>query len=164
ELKRLGRPMIVARNMSDLATQRGYTLDRVALERALGVAVMPTVVVRSGGERALAEDIDAYGCAAETAARTQERIAPPPLGSAAGTAARPVARWRGRRDRQCAGVPAADSHPVPVHPRPGGFRLSAACRVHAGSAHVTRGPLGPRIHSSAVELCVRHSRHHGGAH
>src|SRR2546421_3780060 len=34
ELKRLGRPMIVALNMSDLAAQRGYTLDRAALERS----------------------------------------------------------------------------------------------------------------------------------
>src|SRR5213595_1962696 len=42
ELKRLGRPMIVALNMSDLAAQRGYTLDRAALERALGVPVVPT--------------------------------------------------------------------------------------------------------------------------
>ncbi len=83
ELKRLGRPMIVALNMSDLAAQRGYTLDRAALERALGVPVVPTVAVRSGGERALAEVIDAYGCAAETAARAQERIAPLPLASAA---------------------------------------------------------------------------------
>src|SRR5216110_2727196 len=77
ELKRLGRPMIVALNMSDLATQRGYTLDRAALERALGVPVVPTVAVRSGGERALAEVIDACGSAAETAARAHERIAPP---------------------------------------------------------------------------------------
>src|SRR5207302_532906 len=53
ELKRLGRPMIVALNMSDLAAQRGYTLDRAALERALGVPVVPTVAVRAGGERAL---------------------------------------------------------------------------------------------------------------
>src|SRR5881398_3079704 len=83
ELKRLGRPMIVALNMSDLAAQRGYTLDRAALERSLGVPVVPTVAVRSGGERALAEAIDACGSAAETAARAQERIAPPPLASAA---------------------------------------------------------------------------------
>ena len=58
ELKRLGRPMIVALNMSDVATQRGYQLDRAALERALGVPVIPTVAVRSGGERALTEAID----------------------------------------------------------------------------------------------------------
>src|ERR1700758_1606734 len=53
ELKRLGRPMLVALNMSDLAAQRGYQLDRAALERALGVPVIPTVAVRAGGERAL---------------------------------------------------------------------------------------------------------------
>src|SRR5882757_9734386 len=52
ELKRLGKPIIVALNMSDLAAQRGYTLDRAALERALGVPVVPTVAVRSGGRRA----------------------------------------------------------------------------------------------------------------
>ena len=50
ELKRLGRPMIVALNMSDVAEQRGYQLDRAALERALGIAVVPTVAVRSGGD------------------------------------------------------------------------------------------------------------------
>jgi ferrous iron transport protein B len=60
DLKRLGRPMIVALNMSDVAEQRGYRLDRAALERALGVPVVPTVAVRAGGERALVEAIDAY--------------------------------------------------------------------------------------------------------
>ena len=60
ELKRLGRPMIVALNMSDLAAQRGYTLDRAALERSLGVPVVPTVAVRAGGERALVEALDSY--------------------------------------------------------------------------------------------------------
>jgi len=83
ELKRLGKPIIVALNMSDLAAQRGYTLDRAALERALGVPVVPTVAVRSGGERALVETIDTYGFAAETAARAHERIEParPPSGA-----------------------------------------------------------------------------------
>jgi ferrous iron transport protein B len=59
ELKRLGRPMIVALNMSDVAAQRGYQLDRAALERALGVPVVPTVAIRAGGERALLEAIEA---------------------------------------------------------------------------------------------------------
>jgi len=63
ELKRLGRPMIVALNMSDVAAQRGYQLDRVALERALGVPVIPTVAVRAGGEHQLVEAIDTYGFA-----------------------------------------------------------------------------------------------------
>ena len=82
ELKRLGKPIIVALNMSDLAAQRGYTLDRAALERALGVPVVPTVAVRSGGERALVDAIDTHGFATETAARVQ-RLEPPPVASAA---------------------------------------------------------------------------------
>jgi ferrous iron transport protein B len=58
ELKRLGRPMIVALNMSDVARERGYRLDRAALERALGIPVIPTVAVRAGGERELIEAIE----------------------------------------------------------------------------------------------------------
>ena len=88
ELKRLGRPIIVALNMSDLAAQRGYTLDRAALERALGVPVVPTVAVRSGGERELVDAIDTYGFATETAARAHQRLEPPRAGTAADSEAR----------------------------------------------------------------------------
>jgi ferrous iron transport protein B len=63
ELKRIGRPMIVALNMSDVAKQRGYRVDRVALERALGVTVVETVAVRAGGEHELVQAIDQYGFA-----------------------------------------------------------------------------------------------------
>jgi len=58
ELKRLGRPLIVALNMSDVAQQRGYRFDRAALEREIGAPVIETVAVRAGGERALVEAID----------------------------------------------------------------------------------------------------------
>jgi ferrous iron transport protein B len=60
DLKRIGRPMIVALNMSDVAKQRGYRIDRAALERALGVPVIETVAVRAGGERQLVEAIDRH--------------------------------------------------------------------------------------------------------
>jgi ferrous iron transport protein B len=63
ELKRIGRPMIVALNMSDVAKQRGYRIDRVALERALGMTVVETVAVRTGGEHELVQAIDQYGFA-----------------------------------------------------------------------------------------------------
>jgi ferrous iron transport protein B len=81
ELKRLNLPMIVALNMSDVAAQRGYRFDRAALERALGVPVVPTVAVRAGGERALVEAIDSYGFA--EAARVARRIEAPGPASAA---------------------------------------------------------------------------------
>jgi ferrous iron transport protein B len=83
DLKRLGRPMIVALNMSDVAAQRGYQLDRAALERALGVPVIPTVAVRSGGERALIEAIDTYGFGAEVQARARARLEAPAPSTAA---------------------------------------------------------------------------------
>jgi ferrous iron transport protein B len=60
ELKRIGRPMLVALNMSDVAKNRGYRINRQALEEALGVPVVETVAVRPGGERQLIEAIDQY--------------------------------------------------------------------------------------------------------
>ena len=74
ELRRLGRPLLIALNMSDLAEQRGYRFDRAALEKALGVPVVPTVAVRSAGERALVQAIDAY----EFGANAGRLEAPPP--------------------------------------------------------------------------------------
>jgi ferrous iron transport protein B len=60
ELKRIGRPLLVALNMSDVAKQRGYRIDRQALERALGVPVIETVAIQAGGERQLVDAIDRY--------------------------------------------------------------------------------------------------------
>jgi len=60
ELKRIGRPMLVALNMSDVAKRRGYRIDRAALQQALGIRVIETVAVRSGGERELLDAIDGH--------------------------------------------------------------------------------------------------------
>jgi len=64
ELRDLGVPMIVALNMSDLARDRGYRLDRARLEQELGVPVVETVAIRDGGERQLLDRL--------------ERLPPPP--------------------------------------------------------------------------------------
>ncbi len=55
ELRRLGRPMIVVLNLSDIAQARGIRIDRQKLAAELGCPVVETVAVRSGGERALLE-------------------------------------------------------------------------------------------------------------
>src|SRR5580693_3327180 len=123
ELKRLGRPMIVALNMSDVAEQRGYTLDRAALERALGVPVIPTVAVRAGGERALLEAIDAYGFA-QRALAPRERPAP----AAASAAAIEATQREVRRVLQDAG------YKVPG-------RQLALARLDAVVLHPVAGPL-----------------------
>ena len=59
ELRHIGRPMIVALNMSDLARQRGFKLDRDHLESELGVPVVETVAVHPQGARGLIAAIDA---------------------------------------------------------------------------------------------------------
>ncbi|NZA26068.1 ferrous iron transporter B [Luteimonas sp. SJ-92] len=59
ELRRLGRPMVVALNMADVAARRGIRIDRERLERELGLPVVETVAVRRQGARALVERIEA---------------------------------------------------------------------------------------------------------
>ncbi len=53
ELLRLGRPMIIALNLSDIARQRGMNVDPAQLGALLGCAVVETVAVQSGGEKQL---------------------------------------------------------------------------------------------------------------
>ncbi len=58
ELRDLGVPMVVALNMSDLATDRGYQLDRARLEQELGVPVVETVAVDHDGVRLLVDKLE----------------------------------------------------------------------------------------------------------
>jgi len=125
ELKRLGRPMVVALNMSDLAAQRGYQLDRSALERALGVPVVPTVAVRAGGERELVEAIDAYGCADRALTAPRQPLAAPPAPTAAEIEA---------TQREVRRVLTDSGYRVPV-------RVKALTRLDAIVLHPVAGPL-----------------------
>lgn len=49
ELARLGRPMVVALNMIDLADRDGTKIDTARLSKLLGLPVVPTVAVRRRG-------------------------------------------------------------------------------------------------------------------
>jgi ferrous iron transport protein B len=59
ELRDLGVPMIVALNMSDLASDRGVRLDRDMLARELGVPVVETVAVAASGHEQLVAALEA---------------------------------------------------------------------------------------------------------
>ncbi len=62
-VRRLGLPCIVALNMMDMAADRGLHIDVGALSRELGLSVVPTVSVQTGGDlplRALLEDPDQW--------------------------------------------------------------------------------------------------------
>jgi ferrous iron transport protein B len=58
EVRELGRPMVVAVNMADVAQRRGITIDLDALQRELGVPVVETVAVKRHGASALVERIE----------------------------------------------------------------------------------------------------------
>jgi ferrous iron transport protein B len=68
EARRLGLPMLVALNMSDVARKRGLHIDTARLSQELGVPVVETVGVRPGGAQALLAQLDAAAPAALAAA------------------------------------------------------------------------------------------------
>ncbi|HEU4652526.1 MAG TPA: ferrous iron transporter B [Steroidobacteraceae bacterium] len=58
-LRRLGIPMLLALNMSDLAKRRGLHIDKERLAKELGIPVVETVGVKSTGVLELAKYLDA---------------------------------------------------------------------------------------------------------
>lgn len=58
EVKRLGRPMVLALNMMDAARKRGIQIDRAELERQLGMDVIETVAIQANGAKALVDHLD----------------------------------------------------------------------------------------------------------
>jgi ferrous iron transport protein B len=57
-LKRLGVPMVVALNMTDIARRKGIVIDAERLARELGVPVVETVGVKASGAKRLIEMLD----------------------------------------------------------------------------------------------------------
>jgi len=57
-LKRLGLPMVVALNMSDIARRKGIAIDAARLSVELGVPVVETVGVKTSGVAPLIEVLD----------------------------------------------------------------------------------------------------------
>jgi len=66
-LKRLGLPMVVALNMSDIAHRKSIAIDPEQLAAELGVPVVETIGVKTNGVRALAEVLDRVSVPANAA-------------------------------------------------------------------------------------------------
>jgi ferrous iron transport protein B len=66
-LKRLGLPMVVALNMTDIARRKGIVIDAERLARELGVPVVETVGVKASGAKPLIEMLDSAAIPARTA-------------------------------------------------------------------------------------------------
>ena len=58
ELKHVGRPVMLALNMMDIARKRGIEIDLAKLSAELGVPVVSSVAVRRGGTEALLAELD----------------------------------------------------------------------------------------------------------
>ena len=58
ELKSVGRPMLLALNMHDIALRQGIDIDLAKLSEALGMPVVPTVATRKRGVDVLLAEID----------------------------------------------------------------------------------------------------------
>ncbi len=58
EVRRLGRPVVLALNMMDAARRRGIVIDVPELSRRLGLPVVETVAVKRGGAQALVARVD----------------------------------------------------------------------------------------------------------
>ncbi|MBA2078986.1 MAG: ferrous iron transporter B [Rhodanobacter sp. 68-29] len=58
EVRRLGRPVVLALNMMDAARRRDIAIDVPELSRRLGLPVVETVAVRRGGAKALVARVD----------------------------------------------------------------------------------------------------------
>ncbi len=59
EVRQLGLPMVLALNCADLAEKRGIQIDVAKLEAALGMPVVQTIAVQSGGTQALVQRLSA---------------------------------------------------------------------------------------------------------
>ena len=70
EAKRLGIPMVLALNMSDIARKRGIEIDTAKLEQELGIPIVETVGVRHGGANKLIAYIDSHVSPAQLSALT----------------------------------------------------------------------------------------------
>jgi ferrous iron transport protein B len=63
EIQRLGLPMVLALNMVDVAHKRGIEIDTAKLSHELGMPVVETVAVQSGGEKSLLKALEALSFA-----------------------------------------------------------------------------------------------------
>ncbi|CAM2150451.1 ferrous iron transporter B [Paraburkholderia tropica] len=58
EVKRMGRPVVLALNMMDAAKRRGIVVDAAKLSQALGMPVVETVAVQRNGAQSLVDLLD----------------------------------------------------------------------------------------------------------
>jgi len=92
ELKQLGRPMLVALNMVDMARARGLVIDSVKLAAELGCPVVETVAVRADGHAKLLDELARWTLPTSTWREAPAVTLPPAQPTSAATLQREVRR------------------------------------------------------------------------
>ncbi len=92
ELKQLGRPMLVALNMVDMARARGLVVDSVKLAAELGCPVVETVAVRADGHAKLLDELARWTLPTSTWREAPAVTLPPAQPTSAATLQREVRR------------------------------------------------------------------------
>ncbi len=116
ELKRVGRPVMLALNMMDIARRRGIEIDMAKLGAELGLPVVSSVAVRRGGVDQLLAEFDKSLAALPKVGAANWR--PPGAGELRGAQheadriLRATVRMPGRRDAGTARTDAILLHPV----------------------------------------------------
>jgi ferrous iron transport protein B len=118
ELRRIGRPIVLALNMIDIAHRRGFEFDLDRLSAELGVLVVTSVAVRRGGVEELLRRMDElFAGPASTAAEANTWAPPSPadlraMQREADRILRAAVRVPGRPDTLTGRLDAVLLHPV----------------------------------------------------
>jgi ferrous iron transport protein B len=127
ELRRLGLPMIVVMNLSDVAHRRGMAVDRDRVAAELGCPVVEAVAVRSGGERELLAALAAREPVPEALAEDMPAVASPAWVAPTRTEVEAT-------QREVRRILAAVGYREPLRSR-------AAARIDAIAMHPVAGPV-----------------------
>ena len=92
ELKQLGRPMLVALNMVDMARARGLVVDSTKLAAELGCTVVETIAVRADGHAKLLDELARWTLPASTWGNAPAVTLPPTQPASAAELQREVRR------------------------------------------------------------------------
>ena len=78
EVATMNRPMILALNMMDVARHRGIIVDKAVLEKELGMPVVETVAIQSGGAAELIDQLVSMAAQLQYAPCAAPRLPDPP--------------------------------------------------------------------------------------
>ena len=112
EVKALGRPLVVALNMADVARERGIVLDAAALSSQLEAPVVQVVAIETNGAQPLVAVLDGLEAVASTTPQAAEPPSPTERHRTARLLAQRATLEQGRPETASDRIDAIVLHPV----------------------------------------------------